>query len=56
MYQYYRALLVLLMWGVWLARNKVIFQDVKAHAMVYASKSVSILESFPQMKATNKRE
>ena len=56
MYQHYRALVFLLMWDVWLARNKVIFQDVKAHAMVYASKSVYILEYFPQMKATNKRE
>ena len=33
---------------VWLARNKVIFQDITIPPHVYASKNLSILDHFPQ--------
>ena len=55
MYQHYRDLLVLMMWGVLIDRNKVIFPDVKAHTMIYASKSVAILDTLPRVKAINKQ-
>ena len=45
----------MMIWWVWLAMNKTIFEDIKIPSIVYASKSVAILELFPQSSASTKK-
>jgi hypothetical protein len=45
-----KALPLIISWGVWLARNRAIFQEKATVAELVAAKSLSILEHFPQEK------
>jgi len=44
----YRALPCIISWGIWLARNKIIFQDNRSSPATVAAHGVAIMSHFTQ--------
>lgn len=44
-----RALPLIISWGIWLVRNKMIFQDSRIEPALVAAQSMGILAHFPQI-------